>query len=279
MSEHERRQTSGLLALTLCAALAAPSLAAAQTSGGDSAVAQAAETQDLPAATTIIDRYVEAVGGVEAIKGQEARRATGVIEAPAQGLSGDVEVVAAPPDKFRLKVVIGGLGEVQSGYDGTTGWLIHPAFGPMVLDGRMLQQTRQQADMFSMLHPDRFVKSMETVERTDFDGRECYKVKVVTQWDEEYFEFFEVESGLLAGSVRKQATPMGEIEATTTLSDYEEVDGVLLPTRTVQTTMGIEQVVTIDEIETVEVEEDAFALPAEIRALVQDGEGAAGGGE
>lgn len=277
MSEHERLQPLGLFALALCAALAMVGPASAQSSGADSAAMPAAEAQDLPAATTIIERYVEAIGGIEAVEAQKARHLTGKIEAPSQGLSGDVEIVTAPPNKFRFTVVIAGLGEVRSGYDGTTGWLIHPAFGPMVLEGRMLQQTRQQADMRSMLHPERFVKSVETVERTEFDGRDCYKVKVMTQWDEEYFEFFEVESGLLAGSIRKQASPMGDIEATTALSDYQELDGLLLPTRTVQTTMGIEQVVTIDNIETVELEADAFALPAEIRALVEGGEGGPGG--
>jgi hypothetical protein len=278
MSKHERLQACVLFALSLCAALAMPAPVSAQESGGDSAAAPAATAQDLPAATTIIQRYIEASGGVEAIEGQKARRATGTIEAPAQGIRGDVETLAAPPDKLRLKIVIPGLGEIRSGYDGTTGWLIHPAFGPMVVEGRMLQQTQQQADMRSMLHPGRFVKRMETVERTEFDGRDCYKVKVVTQWDEEYFEFFEVDSGLLAGSIRKLASPMGELESTTTVGDYEEVDGVLLPTRVVQTTMGMEQVVKINQIETVEPGPDAFALPAEIRALVAGTEGSPGGG-
>jgi len=280
MMKNERetmKLSSGGIAVVAALCLAMPAAGLAQDEAAQKQAATMA-AQDLPTGRAVVDRYVEAIGGVDAVKSQGPRHVRGTFEMAAQGLRGDVAIFAAPPDRFRLQMVMAGLGEIASGYDGTTGWLVHPALGPMVLDGKMLQQTRQQADMRSPLHPDRFVERLETVERTQFEGCDCYKVNVVTRWGEEYFEFYDAETGLLAGSIRSQASPMGEIETTTLVSDYQDVDGLLMPMRSVQRVMGMEQVITLDEVVSSEVDDEVFALPAEIQALLEgEGEGAGGG--
>ncbi len=256
------------LAVILGLSAVGPSLASAQ---------EVATTQDLPSAETIIDRYVEAIGGEQAIRSQKPRHVAGTVELPAQGISGEMEIFTAPPDRMVTRLSIPGMGEVKVGYDGETGWMVHPALGPMTMEGLMLRQTRQEADLMAALHPERFVKSAETVERTEFEGHDAYKVRIVTQWDEEYFELYDVESGLLVGTVRKQASPMGDIDATVVLSDYREVDGLRMPGRSVQKVMGMQQIVTISEVETVDLQDDVFTPPPEIQALLQEEEGEGGG--
>ena len=252
------------LAVSLGLTLAGPSPASAQQ-----AVAEG--MQDLPSAETIIDRYVEMIGGEETIRAQKARHLTGKLEMPAQGISGEMEIYAAPPDRMLTTLSIPGVGEVKVGYDGEVGWMVHPALGPMVMEGLMLRQTRQEADLMAALHPERFIKSAETVKRAQFEGHDAYQVRVVTQWDEEYFEYYDVESGLLVGTERTQASPMGNIDATVVLADYREVDGMRMPTRSVQKMMGMQQIVTIDEIQTVELQDDVFTPPQEIQALLEEG--------
>lgn len=236
-----------------------------------------AAQEDLPPARDIIDRYVEAIGGADAVESQPARRVLGRVELPAQGLSGDIEMLAAPPNKYVMTVDLSGIGVVRSGYDGETAWMIHPAMGPMLLDGLMLQQAKQQASMRSPLHPDEFIAELETVERVEWEGCDCYRVRVVTQWDEEYFEFFDVETGLLKGSIRDQASPMGEIETVTLVSDYQQIGDMRLPMRSTQRIMSMEQVLSFSEVSEIEPADSVFALPPEIEALQQPAGGGASG--
>ncbi len=227
------------------------------------------QAEPLPNGREVIDRYVEAIGGKEAILGQGAQRAKARVEVPAQGISGDMDVYAAPPNKMYTSIEFAGIGSIRAGYNGEVGWMIDPARGPMLLEGRMLDQTRQQADAASALHPESLIASVETVEKTDFEGQTCYKVKVTTRWDEEYFEYFNVDSGLMVGVERSQSSPMGDLPATTILSDYQESGGVLIPRKTVQRVMGMQQVITVLEVAAMEQDDALFAVPEEIKALME----------
>ncbi len=88
-------------------------------------------------------------------------------------------------------------------------------------------------------------------------------------WGEEYWEFYDAETGLVGGVIRGQATAMGELETTTVVSDYQEYDGVLMPTKVVQRVMGMEQIVTTTAVDSDPFDAAVFALPAEITALLE----------
>lgn len=227
------------------------------------------QQEELPEARKIIDRYVEAIGGEGLIRGMTGQYMAGRMEVPAQGVGGDLEIYSAAPNKLLIKVEIPGLGAVSSGFDGQVGWAINPAMGPMVLKDRQLDQMRQQADFYGALHLDDLIASLETVEKTEFEGHPCYKVKVVTAWGEEYFEYFDVETDLLVGVERTQASPMGEIPVTSVVSDYKEFDGLLVATKSVQRMMGIEQIISVTSLESWTPDEVTFELPAEIKALME----------
>ncbi len=238
---------------------------------GAQEAAAPAQAADLPSAEAVIDRFVEAIGGEAAVTSQTARQGRGRFEIPAQGLSGALEAFAAPPNRFLLQIELTGMGVVRTGYDGEVGWVINPAMGPMVLDGRMLEQMEQQADMLSPLHPKKYIASAETLEKTEFGGTTCYKLKITTHSGEEYFEFFSVDTGLMVGTIRKQASPMGEIEATSVMSDYREVEGLLLPMKVVQQMLGMEQVLQFDEFGAADLDDALFEPPPEIQALLESG--------
>jgi hypothetical protein len=113
------------------------------------------------------------------------------------------------------------------------------------------------------------IVSFETVGQRDFEGKTCYEVKVTTKWDEEYTEYYDIETGLLAGSVRSQESPMGAIVATNVVVEYQDFGGIMVPIKAVQRAMGIESVVTITSIEYDVVDESVFELPADIQALLE----------
>lgn len=230
---------------------------------------QAAQEAAPLGAQHVYDRFVEIVGGVDALKKYQSSHASGTFSMPSQGIEGNLEVFGAAPNKILVRVEVPGFGLIRNGFDGEVGWTINPAVGPMVLDGDQLEQMRQQADFYGALNRHKFLASAEVVEDVDFEGRMCHKIAVVTNWGEEYTEFYDVETGLFAGNIRNQESPMGAMEATTIVSEYKEFSGVLLPTRSVQRVMGVEQILSITSMEYDSVDASVFDLPEEIKALLE----------
>ena len=219
-------------------------------------------------AQAVYQRYVEALGGRAALEQYSSNTAIGEFSMPAQGITGDLEVHAMAPNLLAIRVEIPGIGVVRTGYNGEVAWSVNPMMGPMVLEGLMLNQMRQQADFKGPLNIQAYIDTAEVVGEENFDGRPCQKIRLVTKWGEEYFEYYDVATGLLAGNVRTQEGPMGAMEATTIITDYQDFGGILVPTRTVQQVMGMEQIVSVTSVTYEPVDPSVFALPKEIQALV-----------
>jgi zinc protease len=228
--------------------------------------AQAPAASSLPTAQALVARSVEAIGGRAAIERLPARWESSRIEIAGQGLSIAVQLFMSGNRIVTLSEMPG-LGTIRSGFDGEVGWAINPAVGPQVLDGNQLQQARQGADPLAVLHPERYVASMQTIEETDFGGGRCYRVRVTTPWGETYDEFFNKETGLPQGSVRRQSSPQGDVEITARITEYRTVAGVRLPRVTQAEMMGMQIISTVDSTEIRAIPDSVFALPPEVRAL------------
>jgi len=212
---------------------------------------------------------VRAIGGREAVLRHASLRAVGTFAMPAQGIAGTVERVAARPDRFREKVSMSGVGDMQLGFDGSIGWMVTPMTGPMVLTGKQLEQLRRDAEFDAALHNPAGYTSLEIVDRVEFEGRPAYKLRALRTNGDEDFEFYDVDNGLLIGSIVTRESPLGTMNATNVMSDYRAFNGVQLPTRQVQRVLGTEQVVTITSVEFGGVDPATFAPPASILALVK----------
>lgn len=229
----------------------------------------AVQKADLPPARDIIDRFVAAIGGADAVRKFKSRRAVGTFSVPAQGISGALEVLAAAPDRQLLRIAVSGLGEVQQGFDGRVAWLIDPMTGPRVLEGAAYSQMQMDADFYGELHDAKHYTKIETVGREEFEGIQAYKVRLIRPSGEEDFEYFAVDSGLLVGNSVTRMSPMGPLPAITVFGEYKDFGGVKLATRIVQKVMGVEQIMTVTTVEHDKVDASAFALPAPIKALVK----------
>jgi hypothetical protein len=221
----------------------------------------------LPPAREVIARYVKAFGGRDALMTRTSMHSTGTFEIASMGMRGTMESFSAKPNRVLIKVAFPGMGEMRQGFDGEVGWSIDPASGPSVLEGRQLTERKQDSDFLNMLHDESKFSAMETVERVTFEGKDAYKVKLTRTSGDVYHEFFDVESGLLVGSIVSRESPMGRIEATSVMGDYKTFGGILLPTRITQKGVVGEIVITINSVEFDTVPPETFALPPEIKAL------------
>jgi hypothetical protein len=228
-----------------------------------------AKPAELPSARSIIDRHVQAVGGRKAVLGHSSLHAIGTMTVVGSGITGPLHVYGAKPNKSLVKIGLGGIGELLEGFDGTTGWTLNPVTGPMLAQGKELEEKRFDADFYSDLHePGRYV-SMTTVEKTTFEGRPCYKVSLVKKGGGEDFDYYDVETGLKAGATGTRESPMGPLSVTQAHSDYKKFGDMLVPTTMKQSAMGVQQVLTITSVEFDSVPPSMFEPPAQIKALLK----------
>jgi hypothetical protein len=235
------------------------------------APATAVTQTQLPEPQALIARYVDAVGGREAVLRPDASRTLGTFELPAAGLRGALEIVASAPNRLASKVTIEGLGTMQSGFDGTVAWSLDPMTGARLLTGAEGDALRDQADQLASVRDASLFTTMHTIERTELGGEQCYLVHLVWQSGRESYDCYSAETGLLVATKFQQQSPMGTMDVTTTVSDYREFNGVKMPTRIVQAMMGMQQVMTIISVEFDDVDVSAVEPPAEIRTLIQSG--------
>ena len=233
------------------------------------AEAPAATPAKLPSARSILDRHVAAIGGRDAILAHKSTHAVGALAMPSTGLTGALEIYGAHPNKTLLKISLGGVGEVLEGFDGTHGWSLSPMTGPMLLEGKQLDEKRFDSEFYSELRSESRYASVTTLERVDFEGRPCFKVRLVRKSGGEDIEFYDVATGLKAGSITTRETQMGTVTGTTIESDYRKFGNLLQPTKVVSHIGGLEQVITISSIEYDRVPPSVFDLPQGIKALLK----------
>lgn len=223
----------------------------------------------LPAARTIVDRYVAAMGGEAAFAKVTSIHAVGRVAIPQQGISGTADVQTARPNKARLSIEVGGIGHIETGFDGTVGWNIDPQSGPKLATGDELVEMGETNWFDAPLRKPDHIREMTTVEKTAFDGHPAYKIRIVYPSGREEFAYFDVDTGLDLGHEGKRATPMGALPSTEIFRDYKTFGDVKQATTIVARVLGLEQVVTIDTCVYNTVPPTAFDLPPAIKALVK----------
>lgn len=269
MTTHHRQPGLGLLTAGLLVLLAVSVAAQATAPAATKPAAAAKADAALPTARSIIDRHIQAIGGRAAIMARTSAHATGTVSIPSQGMNGTVEVFTAKPDKMLLRITLAGIGAIEEAYNGTIGWSMSPMTGPILAQGKELEQRRFDADFLADLHLDTRFESMTTMEKADFEGRPCFKVRLVKRVGGEEFEYYDVETGLKAGGISTRETAMGPVTGTTVETDYKRFGALLQPTTVKWSAMGLQQVITVSAIEYDKVDLSIFEPPAAVKALVK----------
>lgn len=270
-----RRVRSRARAVASAALLSAllPSALAAQVAPAPPRAAPArpakAEPGQLPSARIVIDRHLEAIGGRKAILAHASTHASGTMSMPSSGVSGTVDVYAARPDKALVKLSIAGIGEVLEGFDGVHAWSLSAITGPMLASGKELEQKKFDAAYDADLHDPARYRSMRTMEETTFDGRPCYKVSLVHLDGTEDLEYYDVKTRLKVATVASRESPMGPVQVTLSFGDYRKFGDLLVPTSMKQSTMGVQQVLTLSSVEFDTVAPSVFEPPAQIKAMIK----------
>lgn len=222
----------------------------------------------LPAAKELIAKFLTTTNSAAVMAKHQSVRSKGTFQLPAAGVSGDLEISQARPNKTMLRINVSSIGQIEQGFDGTTAWSVNPMQGPRLMTGRELDAVREESSFGMSSRQGPNVVSAETVEKTELNGEACYKVKMVWKSGRETFDCYSVASGLLIASMGKQESPMGTVDVTNLISDYKDFGGQKIATRLTQQVMGNEQILIINTVDYDVAEPAAFEMPAAIKALV-----------
>jgi hypothetical protein len=234
------------------------------------AFAQDNASAKLPTAAEILDRYVTATGGRDALLRHKSITMHGRYQEPANHL--DVETVSySKGGKSLQKAFMPGGKIYQSGYDGQVAWDIDPTGKIIIHHGDVVKTIARDADMYYHLHVLDYFKKLDVVGVTQFAGHQCYALNGVNNWNQPNEQFYDKESGLLIGYLFNTKWRGGPGETTAVFENYRNFGGVLMPVKTTGrdangVSIGLVTSVTYDD-----VDDSVFALPDAVKkALAQE---------
>lgn len=224
----------------------------------------------LPDAREIINRHIQAIGGRQAVLAHKSMHATGTLSVASAGISGPMEIFgAANPNRVIVKTSVPGIGDIMEGFDGSHGWSMSPMTGPMLKIGKELSQTKLDADFYSELRDPKSYPEVKTIEKATFDGRPCYKVSLKRIDGIEDFDYYDVATGLRAGSINTRETPNGVLTMTSIEGNYKKTGKLTQAMSITQQVMGIEQKITLSTVEYDTVAPASLEPPAAVKALIR----------
>lgn len=233
-------------------------------------VATETPAQELPTAEEILARSIEVSGGEDALRAITSFRMTGTMSLPAQKISGEVNVVGAAGGRLALLMKIPGIGTERSGSDGTTVWSMSDTTGSRILTGAERERMLRDSDLLKELNWKQYYKSAETIGTEDVDGKTAYTVKMVDNTDIAETRFYDKESGLLVRQTGIVKNQMGEMKTDMHMRDFKTMGGILMAGTVEVEVMGMKQLMTTTSVEVnAEVTDETFALPAEVKELVE----------
>ncbi len=228
---------------------------------------------DLPTAEKVINKFIDASGGLEVWEGRSTMSATGTFSMPAMGISAKILVYKKAPNQIHTTITSDAFGNMEEGFDGTVAWEKSMMTGSKVKAGTELAMSRRMAQFNPWAVWKDYYQSATNLGVEKVEEVDCYKVEMLPLEGEGEPElnFFAVDSGLLLKTSSVLLNEMGRITVDAYLTDYREVEGVTSPFHVRQILMGMQEMVMTFDEQTfdVEIPEGTFDLPADVQSLLE----------
>ena len=229
-----------------------------------------------PTAEALLDAYVEAMGGKAAMEKFDNRVTHGKLEIPAQGVEMKLTLYSARPNLNYTLIESDMVGKIEKGTDGEVYWEMSAMMGAQVREGQERTDYLRDSTFDKWLHWRELYPEVEYAGSETLNEKPVHKVVVKPANGEPQTLYLDQSSNLALRVDISAETPMGVFPVASYLKDYREIDGILIPHTMEIEVMGEKRLITTDKIEhNVEMSADRFALPPEIRAIVDKGEGEA----
>ncbi|HLK17529.1 MAG TPA: c-type cytochrome [Bryobacteraceae bacterium] len=223
------------------------------------ATAAKASEGDGPNAGEILDKFVAALGGAEAIQKITTRVEKGLIVVG--GNDSPIELFLKAPNK-RISVTHMGKGESYTAFDGTSGWLGSAGRPARNMSPAESEAAGLDAQFYLALQLPKMFEQLRTGHPETINGIECQTLIGATPGRPPVRFYFENKTGLLLRQVRYGETPLGRNPTQIDYADYRAFDGVKVPCRwTLSRTNGRFTIQITEVKNNVPIEDEKFAKP------------------
>ena len=218
-----------------------------------------AETAAAPGADQILDKYVAAIGGAEAIRKISSREEKGKITAG--GHESAIELFLKAPDK-RMSVMHGQTGDSITAFDGKGGWLGSPGRPARAMSATENEAARLDADFYFATRVKEIFPQLRVLRPEKIGDREAYAVAGIRQGMPPVRLYFDETSGLLLRMVRYSDTPLGRMPTQIDYADYRDANGVKIPFRWTLARPNGRFTIQVDEVhQNVPINDSKFVKP------------------
>ncbi|HFC00806.1 MAG TPA: outer membrane lipoprotein-sorting protein [Phaeodactylibacter sp.] len=183
----------------------------------------------------ILKNYFENIGGEAAWKKIKSIKITG--NTTAQGMTMPITIKMMAPNYFKMEMDFQGKAFIQA-YDGKQGWMMNPFMGatePQKMDEEQSKEFEKQKFQDEFIDYKEKGHKVELVGKEEIDGTETYKIKMTKKNGDVVFYFFDTENFVpIMQRALLDYGPMKGQSVETYMSDYQEVDGLMVAFTTEQ---------------------------------------------
>src|SRR5882724_5354785 len=213
-----------------------------------------------PDAGQLLDKYLAAAGGADAIQKITSRVQKGTLTAFG-GQHFPVDVITKAPDK-RLSTMHLQTGDSVTAYDGHEGWLAVPG-RTHVMSNEENAAAKIDADLYFAAHVKTLYQKFRVEPGEKIDGHDTWLVIGRTEGQPPIRLYLDQQSGLLLRLVRYAETPLGRNPTQIDYADYRDANSVKVPFRWILSRPGNSFTIQVDQMQqNVPVDDAKFAKPA-----------------
>jgi hypothetical protein len=185
---------------------------------------------EAPSVDQILDRYVQSVGGKEAIQKVTSRAMKGTLDNSDDGTTSPAEIFAKAPNKYLEVVSLGDAGKSQQCWNGAAGWGRDPDSGLHDMDKSDQIAAVRDYDFYREIRLKELYPKMALSGKMKVDDRDAYIVEATPAEGAAEKLYFDAESGLLVRRDFERITiDDGIVMYEVDYEDYKDVDGLKLP--------------------------------------------------
>ena len=252
----------GASLITLVCFVAALQLGCARRNWGGPDTSASPTPNESEIADKILERFVEVIGGRQAIDGVKTYKTKGHFEMAALNVRGDMEVWAKDPNRSLTVIQFPGITPLRKGYDGETHWVQTPV-GTFSMKGpQEMSEIERDAEVYGAWRIRNLYEWIKLDSRARLNGRDVYVVEGKPLKGPSEKLFFDVENGLLLRWDMARRQPNRTVFVKVHLNDYRDVDGVKVPFNVRFAFESFDFTITLDEMRhNVEINDAIFKKP------------------
>jgi photosynthetic reaction center cytochrome c subunit len=213
---------------------------------------------DMPSADQILDKYLAAIGGADALHKIKSRIQKGTVDAG--GEQYPIEIYSEALEK-RLSISHPSFGESITAFNGHAGWLTTPR-GVHPMSVAEQQSARIDAQLYFPASLRELYQEFKVLAGETIEGHATFLVTAKGASTPPLRLYFDQQTGLLLRLIRYTETPLGRNPAQVNYADYRDTSGVKIPYQWTLTRTSGSFTIRISSVQqNVPIDEKLFVMP------------------